>query len=62
MPKYVWKVTGTNKRRKKLEPLTDKVETSKLDSGLALRKARTKWPKAPELAVTRIVGGKDGET
>lgn len=61
MPRYTWKVTGINKHYNKLQPIKDTVETSKLDSGLALRKARVKWPKAPELAVARIVTDKGGD-
>lgn len=55
MAKYAWRVNGITKHYGKMKRINDTVETSRLDSASAHRKARGKYPKARELSVTRIV-------
>lgn len=57
--KYTWKVGGITKHYGKMQTISDTVETSRLDSSLAQRKARTKYPKANELSVTRVLTSRD---
>lgn len=62
MAKYAWKVGGITKHYGKMKTINDTVETSRLDSSAAHRKARGKYPKANELSVTRVVTDKEGAT
>lgn len=57
--KYTWKVGGITKHYGKMKTISDTVETSRLDSSMAMRKARTKHPKANELSVTRVLTSGD---
>lgn len=52
---YRYRVNGTNKLRNEFTKINDEVTTSKKDTALALRKARVKYKKAPELSVTEIL-------
>lgn len=61
MAKYVWKVGGITKHYGKMKAINDTVETSRLDSSAAYRKAHGKYPKANELSVTRVVDSKEGK-
>lgn len=47
-----WKVGGTNIFRRKFEAINDIVEAPTIEK--AKKKARTKYPKAPELSVQGI--------
>lgn len=51
MPKYTYAVAGVDKVRGELVLIKDEVTTSRRDTRLALRKARVKHKRAPELSV-----------
>lgn len=59
MPK--WLVRGINKVRGELIPISDEVSTSRRDTATALRKARVKYKRAPELSVEEILSKKPHE-
>lgn len=51
----LWKVRGVKKTRGKLDFWTDEVTTSRKDSSMALRKARSGHKRVCELSVTEVV-------
>jgi hypothetical protein len=54
MPTYRWKVGGWDQLGGSFIRIESEVTTSRKDPDLAMRKARVKHKKAPELSVTEI--------
>lgn len=55
MPEYHYRVGGFNKVRGQFQAIKDEVTTSRRDLDLAMRKARVKHKRAPELSVQEIL-------